>query len=102
MIGGKIWKAGNSYVITIPREEMEARGLHVGQMVGIEPIPLELRPVDPLTPEQRGAGWATQTMVERELEDHITREVAAGRLTREEIARADRDIDQGAEWVRSL
>ncbi len=44
MIGGKIWKAGNSYVVTIPRDEMEARGLHVGQMVGIEPIPLELRP----------------------------------------------------------
>ncbi len=32
-------------------------------------------------------------MVERELEDPITREVAAGRLTRDEITRAEQDID---------
>ncbi len=102
MIGGKIWKAGNSYVVTIPRAEMEARGLHVGQVVGIEPIPLELRPVDPLTPEQRAAGWATQAMVEHDLEDEIGREVAEGRLTYDEIAQAERDIDQGAEWTRHL
>jgi antitoxin component of MazEF toxin-antitoxin module len=65
MIAGKIWKAGNSYVVTIPREEMEARRLEVGQMVGIDPVPLELRPVDPLTREQRAVGWKTHAEVER-------------------------------------
>jgi|SRR5665213_3650410 len=102
MIGGKIWKAGNSYVVTIPRDEMEARGLHVGQMVGIEPIPLELRPVDPLTPEQRASGWKTQAEVDRVLEESITRDISAGSLMHDEIEQAEHDIDQGAEWVRQL
>lgn len=102
MIAGKIWKAGNSYVVTIPREEMEARRLHLGQMVGIDPVPVEIRPVDPLTPEQRAAGWKTQVDVERELEQNLARDVAAGRLTPEEVAQAEQEIDQGAEWVRQL
>lgn len=102
MIGGKIWKAGNSYVVTIPRDEMEARGLHVGQMVGIEPIPLELRPVDPLTPEQRASGWKTQDEVDRVLEESVARDIIAGSLTQHEIEQAEQDIDQGAEWVRQL
>jgi antitoxin component of MazEF toxin-antitoxin module len=102
MIGGKIWKAGNSYVVTIPRDEMEARGLHVGQMVGIEPIPLELRPVDPRTPEQRAAGWKTQDEVDRVLEKSVERDIIAGSLTQDEIEQAEQDIDQGAEWVRQL
>jgi antitoxin component of MazEF toxin-antitoxin module len=102
MIGSKIWKAGNSYVVTIPRDEMEARGLHVGQMVGIEPIPLELRPIDPLTPEQRAAGWKTQDEVDRVLEETVAREITAGSLMQDEIEQAEQDIDQGAEWVRQL
>ena len=102
MIGGKIWKAGNSYVVTIPRDEMEARGLHVGQMVGIEPIPLELRPVDPLTPEQRASGWKTQDEVDRVQEESVARDIIAGSLTKDEIEQAEQDIDQGAEWVRQL
>ncbi len=102
MIAGKIWKAGNSYVVTIPREEMEARRLHAGQMVGIDPVPVEIRPVDPLTPEQRAAGWKTQVEVERELEQNLARDVAAGRLTPEEVAQAEQEIDQGAKWVRQL
>ena len=102
MIAGKIWKAGNSYVVTIPREEMEARGLHTGQMVGIDPIPMEIRPVDPLTPQQRSVGWKTQSEVERDLDDRLARDIAEGILTLEDIARAERDIDRGAEWVWRL
>ncbi|MGH2410881.1 MAG: HNH endonuclease [Chloroflexota bacterium] len=102
MIASKIWKAGNSYVVTIPREQMEARGLHVGQMVGIEPVPLELRPVEPLSLEQRNAGWKTQVEMEHELEKHLARDVTAGLLSDEEIAQADLDIDKGAGWVRRL
>lgn len=67
MIAGKIRKHGNSYVVTIPREEMEARGLVEGQLVGFEPVPVELRPVERerpatgLRPEVRAAAervWA--------------------------------------------
>ena len=102
MIASKIWKAGNSYVVTIPREQMEARGLHLGQMVGIEPVPLELRPVAPLSPEQRGAGWKTQVELEHELEDRLARDISAGLLTQEDLAQAEQDIDEEAEWVRRL
>lgn len=45
LIASKIRKAGNSYVVTIPREEMEARGLAEGQLVGFDPVPVEIRPV---------------------------------------------------------
>ena len=44
MIASRIRKAGNSYVVTIPPKEMKARGLREGQLVGFEPVPLELRP----------------------------------------------------------
>jgi len=102
MIVAKIWKAGNSYVVTIPREELEARGLQVGQTVGIDPIPLELRAVDPLTREQRTAGWKTQLEVERDVEARMESDCAAGLLTPEEVAKAEQDIDQEAEWVKRL
>lgn len=65
MIAGKIRKHGNSYVVTIPREEMEARGLVEGQLIGFDPQPVELRPVErgraALRPEVRAAAdrvWA--------------------------------------------
>ena len=65
MIASKIRKHGNSYVVTIPREEMEKRGLVEGQLVGFNPIPVELRPVEQertaLRPEVRAAAeivWA--------------------------------------------
>ena len=65
MIASKIRKYGNSYVVTIPREEMEKRGLVEGQLVGFDPIPVELRPVEQerteLRPEVRAAAervWA--------------------------------------------
>lgn len=102
MIAGKIWKAGNSYVVTIPREELEARGLRVGQMVGIDPIPVEIRPVQPLTAEQRASGWRTQEEVAEDLEDRIQRGIASGLVRSEDIEEAERDIEQGAEWLRHL
>lgn len=81
---------------------MEARDLHAGQRVGIEPVPLELRPVEPLSPEQRDAGWKTQAEVEREMEERIGRDIAGGLIRREEIAQAEQDIETGSEWVRRL
>lgn len=44
LIASKIRKAGNSYVVTIPADEMKARGLTEGQLVGIDPTPVEIRP----------------------------------------------------------
>jgi antitoxin component of MazEF toxin-antitoxin module len=41
----KIRKVGNSFVITIPRDEMERRGLEEGQLVAVDVQPLEIRPV---------------------------------------------------------
>ena len=64
MIASRIRKHGNSYVVTIPREEMEKRGLVEGQLVGFDPVPVELRPVEQqaeLRPEVRAAAervWA--------------------------------------------
>jgi putative addiction module antidote len=65
VIASKIRKHGNSYVVTIPREEMEKLGLTEGQLVGFDPVPVELRPVERpatgLRPEVRAAAervWA--------------------------------------------
>ena len=65
VIASKIRKHGNSYVVTIPRAEMEARGLVEGQLVGFDPQPVELRPVEharaELRPDIRAAAervWA--------------------------------------------
>lgn len=67
-----------------------------------DPIPLELRPVNPLTPEQRAAGWETQEDVALDLEERIQRDVAAGLVRREDVDEAERDLEQGAEWLRRL
>lgn len=47
MIRQKLRKVGNSYVVTIPKEEVERRGLRVGQLLAVEILPLEIRPVLP-------------------------------------------------------
>jgi antitoxin component of MazEF toxin-antitoxin module len=54
MFAGRIRKAGNSYVVTIPPREMKARGRCEGQLVGFDPVPLEVRPAAPprLSPEE--------------------------------------------------
>jgi antitoxin component of MazEF toxin-antitoxin module len=45
LIPARIRKAGNSYVVTIPAEEMKARGLREGHLVDIDPVPVEIRPI---------------------------------------------------------
>lgn len=53
MIVQRLRKVGNSYVVTIPREEVERRGLVEGQMLAVEVQPVELRPV--MRPQVRQA-----------------------------------------------
>jgi antitoxin component of MazEF toxin-antitoxin module len=49
----KVRKSGNSYIVTIPKTEMQRLNLRVGQMVGVQIQPLEVVPV--LRPELREA-----------------------------------------------
>jgi len=53
MIQARIREQGNSYVVTIPREEMERYNLHKGDTIGFTPIKSELRHV--LRPEVQQA-----------------------------------------------
>lgn len=46
-------KSGNSFVVTIPKEEMERLDIHEGQLVAIDVTPLEVQPV--LRPELKRA-----------------------------------------------
>jgi antitoxin component of MazEF toxin-antitoxin module len=43
----RVRRAGNSYAITITREEMERLRLHEGDFVGVEFRKMELRPTMP-------------------------------------------------------
>lgn len=45
MIHQQLRKAGNSYVITIPKEEVERQGWKTGQRFVVQLTPLEERPV---------------------------------------------------------
>lgn len=49
MFTQQLRKTGNSYVVTIPKEEVERRGWSEGQLLGIQVNELEIRPV--LSPE---------------------------------------------------
>lgn len=53
MIQAKIRKQGNSFVVTIPREEMERLDLEEGDQIAFQPTKLETRAV--LRPEIRAA-----------------------------------------------
>lgn len=53
MIQQKLRKVGNSYVVTIPKKEVEERHLQEGQLVAVEIHPLDVRPT--LRPELRAA-----------------------------------------------
>ncbi len=44
MIVQKIRRSGNSYIVTIPREELERQGLSEGEMAIIEVRAAEIRP----------------------------------------------------------
>jgi antitoxin component of MazEF toxin-antitoxin module len=45
MIQQKLRKVGNSYVVTIPKDEVERRGLREGQLLQVEIQPLDIVPV---------------------------------------------------------
>ena len=51
MIIQQLRRAGNSYVVTIPKEEVERRGWAEGQRLGVELTEMEVRPT--LRPELR-------------------------------------------------
>ncbi len=51
MITGKLRKSGNSFVVTVPRDEVERLALQEGQLAMVEVRPVEVRPV--LSPELR-------------------------------------------------
>jgi putative addiction module antidote len=44
MIHQKVRRVGNSYVVTIPKGEIERHGLKEGDLVGLELTPMEVRP----------------------------------------------------------
>lgn len=59
MIQQKVRRTGNSYAVTIPREEIERLGLHEGDVVAIQVTRVESWPV--LSPELRATAdesWA--------------------------------------------
>lgn len=45
MVEAKIRKQGNSFVVTIPKDEMEKLDLHEGDRVAFQPTKLETRAV---------------------------------------------------------
>ncbi len=53
MLTQKIRRVGNSFVVTIPKEEAERQDLHEGDFVGIEIRKLNLKPE--MSPEVRAA-----------------------------------------------
>jgi putative addiction module antidote len=53
MITQKIRRVGNSFVVTIPKEEVERQNLQEGDFVGIEVRKVQLKPE--MSPEVRAA-----------------------------------------------
>ena len=51
MITGKLRRSGNSFIVTVPKEEVDRLRLVEGQLVSVEVRPMEVRPV--LSPELR-------------------------------------------------
>ncbi|MBA2596032.1 MAG: hypothetical protein M3Q50_12415 [Chloroflexota bacterium] len=45
MITQHLRKSGNSFIVTVPKEEVERRGWQEGQLLAVEFTELELRPV---------------------------------------------------------
>ncbi|MCA1669702.1 MAG: AbrB/MazE/SpoVT family DNA-binding domain-containing protein [Thermomicrobia bacterium] len=70
MIAQKLRRSGNSYIVTIPREEVERQGLTEGEMVVIEVRAAEIRPK--LRPELRPLSeksWQRHETAYRKLAD---------------------------------
>jgi antitoxin component of MazEF toxin-antitoxin module len=45
LITQQLRKVGNSYVVTVPKEEVERRGWQEGQLLALQLTELEVRPV---------------------------------------------------------
>jgi antitoxin component of MazEF toxin-antitoxin module len=45
MITQQLRKTGNSYVVTVPKEEVDRRGWQEGQLLAVQFTEVELRPV---------------------------------------------------------
>ena len=45
MITQQLRKVGNSYVVTVPKDEVERRGWREGQLLALQLTELEVRPV---------------------------------------------------------
>jgi antitoxin component of MazEF toxin-antitoxin module len=71
MIQQKLRKVGNSYVVTIPRDEVARQRLREGQLVSVEIRPLEVRPE--LRPELHQVleqNWSKDEPAYRYLAEH--------------------------------
>ena len=71
MIWQKLRKVGNSYVVTIPKEEVERKNLQEGQLLAVEIQPAEVRPM--LSPELRKAfeeSWQRNEEAYRYMAEH--------------------------------
>ena len=45
MITQQLRKVGNSYVVTVPKDEVERRGWREGQLLAVQLTELEVRPI---------------------------------------------------------
>lgn len=61
LITQQLRKVGNSYVVTVPKDEVERRGWQEGQLLALQLTQLEVRPV--LRPE-------LQNIVDQLLDEH--------------------------------
>lgn len=70
MIQQQLRKVGNSFVVTIPRDEVDRLQIVEGQLLSLEITPMEIRPL--LRPELREAfeaRWAEDEAAYRFLAD---------------------------------
>jgi antitoxin component of MazEF toxin-antitoxin module len=70
MVTAKLRRVGNSFVVTVPREEIERKQLQEGQLVSIEVNPVEVRPA--LSPDLRET-FETELAQSREALDFLAR-----------------------------
>ncbi len=55
---GKLRRSGNSFIVTVPKDEVERLGLIEGQLVTVEVRPVEVRPgLAPEIAEALEASW---------------------------------------------